>query len=358
MNKVEDVIKPRIVAFDLLRVSAITIIINSHFQVILHKGIPILSILTPLAVPIFFLLSFYLNGKYFLSNRQSLLFLLHRVKRLFIPFLFWSVFSFILRPELITSRALYLQFITGSVVDPPLYFLVLLIVMTAFFWLLTYIPLRARIAIFYVLIFFCFYIQYSGANYLFFSEFGDAIINCYGRLIDLLPFALIGVILSQKGIAQMETATTSEIGRKLYYVLFHFLVVFSFIQFLFFYKASQTNVSYSGLPVFLATVALFLFVLTMKEFYFRKKFLNILIYKLGKYSFGIYLFHFPLLKVLTIALPSLKTFVYENPTQVVLLFVVLCYSLCLFFEKLTIKKQTMYSYYAKIVGIESQKIRV
>lgn len=308
----------RIVVFDLLRVILIILIVNIHIRILSQTFTNFISPFEYLAVPLFLLLSFFLTSKYFLCNNLPITTFFSRAKRLFIPLIFWSCIGFIPHLSVISPFMLFMQLITGEVVNVPLYYLNLVILFTFLFWLFTYIPKHLRYIVFVLLIVFCFVLQYTGWNYHFFVGTHPYLKDSYGRFVELFPFAISGVLLGTPLFKKYLIAT---------------LVALLCLTFLLPFPVTN-GFHYQGLSLFIESVAAFIIVLLLRHMSFSEK-LNEGISTLGKYSFGIYLFHFTLLEILIFLFPSLKVIMWHNNVLFLFMYVIFCYSLCFGIAKLT-----------------------
>jgi fucose 4-O-acetylase-like acetyltransferase len=187
----------RIFSFDLLRVVLIILVVSLHIDIVAGKLSQPLQITNYAiyAVPLFLVLSFYLMGKYFLQDKLSCQIILRRIKRIVLPLFFWSILGFLVHSDLINIKNIVIQIATGGIVNTPLVYLILLFIFTILFWLLTFVEFKLRVAIYFILIFVAFSMQYSSINYNLFSSTPFAVKYSYGRIAELLPYASLGVLL-------------------------------------------------------------------------------------------------------------------------------------------------------------------
>lgn len=102
--------KTRNSIIDLLRIILTVLIVNVHIRIITGIKANFLEPYTWYTVPLFIVLSFF-----FFSNKP----LIVRIKRLFIPLVFWSAAGFIIHPNLLNAKNIFLQVLTGHVVNTP-----------------------------------------------------------------------------------------------------------------------------------------------------------------------------------------------------------------------------------------------
>lgn len=323
----------RLLIFDLLRIVLIILVVNVHIRIVTFIKPNILEPLVWYAVPLYLVLSFYLMGKYFLQNQLNYRIVLPRLKRLFIPFLFWSCAGFFVHYELISLKNIFLQIITGEVVNVPLYYLVLLLIFSCIYWLLTYLPLRLRIIIYLLLIIIPLYLQYTGLNYNWFHEMSKVFRNSYGRFFELLPYASVGVLF--RYIEIIKTRYNGSFLLKRFFRLIYIgLIVFSAAAYLLqVYVKQPSGFHYSGFLILSGTILIFSLVLLFPYVKTTE-----LIAKLGRYSFGIYLFHFVLLEFIIRLFPYLKYFISDYSIAFLTVYVIICYFICILLVKFSKSK--------------------
>ena len=161
MVKKKPHLQPRNPVFDILRIVLTVLVVNVHIRIITGVKPNYLEPYTWYTVPLFIVLSFFL-----ISNKS----LKERVSRLFIPFIFWAVTGFMIHLNLLSARNIFLQFLTGHVVNTPLYYLALLIWFTIINWFINKFFLRQKIFIYVLIIFTSLFLEYSNINYDFFIE--------------------------------------------------------------------------------------------------------------------------------------------------------------------------------------------
>jgi peptidoglycan/LPS O-acetylase OafA/YrhL len=303
--------------FDLLRIILTVFVINVHIRIITGVKSNFLEPYTWYTVPLFIILSFF-----FVSSKP----LIMRLKRLFLPLIFWSIIGFIVHPNLINSKNIFLQMITGHVVDTPLYYLVLLIIFTIIYWLINKLSSRIQIFIYSSIVLIVLFLEYSHLNYNFFSPMIEVIKKSYGRFVELIKFVSVGLAFSY---------LSKKINNKS--IFFILSLIFLTLFFIVSYILVPPDFHFSGLKTLMGSVAIFSLIVSLSNFKFNKK-TNVFINSFGKYSFGVYLSHYLLLEVILIAFPILKSFIIINQFLFLFCFVIFCYLFCFLFDLLTFKK--------------------
>lgn len=149
------------------------------------------------AVPCFMFLSFYLIADKL--NNITGTYVLKRVKRLYIPLLFWSVIIFLIKVSLFGPndnmwKSLAIQLLTGwdPWLAPQMWFninqIILFLIMSFLFFLVK----KRTVVVSVVLLIVFFVIEYSGVVTAFFVDKVDAIKYPIGRIVEMFPFAISG----------------------------------------------------------------------------------------------------------------------------------------------------------------------
>ena len=308
--------KSRNPIFDLLRVVLTVFVINVHIRIITSIKSNILEPFTWYTVPLFIILSFF-----FLSNKP----IKERLKRLFIPYIFWSIIGFLVHPNLLYSKNIFLQLLAGDVVNTPLYYLTLLILFTAINWLIDHLSSNKRIFVYSLIMVITLMLEYSNINYSFFSPMNEVIKKSYGRFVELIKYVPVGLLFCY----------LRKKVKNIYFVLNSILF---FIFFLISFNIPQPlDFHYSGLKILTGSIAIFSLILGLSDLKFDNK-INNFINLLGKYSFGVYLLHYLLLETILNVFPSLKYFINFNQYLFLFCYAVFCYLFCYIFDLITLKK--------------------
>jgi peptidoglycan/LPS O-acetylase OafA/YrhL len=309
--------KTRNSIIDLLRIVLTVLVVNVHIRIITGIKTNFLEPYTWYTVPLFIVISFF-----FFSSKP----LTVRIKRLFIPFIFWSTAGFIIHSNLLNAKNVLLQLITGHVVDTPLYYLMLLCWFTIIYWLINRLPSNTRIFIYFLIILATLFLEYSHINYDFFLPQIEVIKKSYGRFIELIKYVPIGL---------MFAFLNKKINNNNVYLIISiiFLPVYVVVS----YLPQPLDFHYSGLKTLVGTIIIFSLVLGLSDFKFNNK-VNNFIGLLGRYSFGVYLLHYLLLESLLIINPALKSSIAIYQIPFLFFYMASCYLFCLLFDFLTKKK--------------------
>ncbi len=153
-----------------------------------------------LAAPVFMVLAFYFSASLYTSHKKSKL--NHRMIRLLIPHIGWAliywIIFFLIEQTPITE--LFWQIFTGSstVLNPTMWFQVVLIIYTLLFWFLfDHLDEKSASIIIITLSLLCFILEFSGFNYSLFRELRFELKYTFGRLVELFPYAALGYLLKR-----------------------------------------------------------------------------------------------------------------------------------------------------------------
>lgn len=301
--------------FDLLRILLTVLVVNVHIRIITAVKPNFLEPLVWYAVPLFIVMSFYFY------NNTGLLPV--RIRRLFLPLVFWSAVGFAVHPDLINLKNVLLQIATGHVVNTPLYYLVLLI----WFTLLVRLIYNNRWSkwVFGSIAISAFLLEYTGVNFKFFLPQITVVEKSYGRFIELVKFVPVG----------LYAAYLNKIKNKLFFLLCS--LTFLIAAFASGFIVKPPDFHFSGFDIFFGTIAAFSFLIWISGSKLGSRLSNT-IHFLGRYSFGVYLVHYLLIEI-TLKLFSLsKTLLADNQMIFLFLFLILSYIICFAFDFLTFKK--------------------
>lgn len=310
---------------DLLKIVLTFLVVNVHIRNVTHGKINFLETYGYYAVPIFVALSFFLMSKYFSQMKLPVAVLLPRIKRLLLPLIFWSGIGFLLKPNLISIKNIFLQFFTGKVVDTPLYYLIILICLTFIFWLTTYLPSRFRTPLYMIIITTAITLEYTGINTRFFNLFADEIRKSYGQIVELIKYASLGMLF----------ATLINRGQK--QIILFGLAGLTLLLLSLFKFPQPWGYNYSGIRLFLGTIFVLSSMFLIGPVNFSAK-INNLISIFGGYSFGVYLCHIIFFEKLLQIFPNIKFINSLFPFQLLFIYTLGCFALCYIFDLLTFKK--------------------
>lgn len=317
MNDKKNNKQPRNQIFDLLRIILTVLVVNVHIRIITGVKSNILEPLTWHTVPLFIILSFF-----FFSNKSLIL----RIKRLFLPFIFWSIIGFTIHPNLISPDNLLLQLLTGHVVNTPLYYLVLLACFTIIHGLINRLTNNLKVLIYTLIISIALLLEYSAINFNFFSPMVTVVEKSYGRFVELIKFVPVGLSFGY---------FNKKISNK--NIFLYLSLVFLIIFFAVYKIPVASDFHFSGLKTLTGSISIFSFVLWLSNLKINF-ILNRFISAFGEYSFGVYLSHYLLLEVLLKIFPAIKSFIVFNQFLFLFCFVIFCYLFCFLFDFITQKK--------------------
>jgi peptidoglycan/LPS O-acetylase OafA/YrhL len=315
----------RNITFDLLKIILTFLVVNIHIRNVTHGKINFLESYGYYAVPLFISLSFFLMSKYFSQIRLSISVLLSRIKRLVLPLIFWSGIGFFLKPNLISTKNIFLQLFTGKVVDTPLYYLIILICLTFIFWLITYLHTKFRTLLYMVIIAVAIILEYSGVNTRFFNLFADEVRKSYGQIVELVKYASLGMLFA------------TLINRSKRRLILLSLSGFTLLLLIFFKFPQPWGYNYSGIKLFLGTIFVLSSVLLIGPINFPEK-INKVINMMGGYSFGVYLCHIIFFEKLLQIFPIIKDLNSLFPFQLLFIYTIGCFIFCYLFDLVTFKK--------------------
>lgn len=317
----------RILIFDIARIVLLTLVLHIHLEILADAPKNFLSPYEYLAVPLFVTLSFYLTAKHFLKERMSVLELSTRLKRLIVPLVFWSLVGFLPHLKSFTFPNIFLQFATGELVNLSLYYLNLLVVITLICFALTYVPRKVRIGVYALITLLAFYLQYSLINYHYFHPLDPVWQYSYSRLTELLPYAMVGlgfgILKSQFQKQWLFPVAVSMFG----YLAYRFVLPMS----------TPLGFNYQGLTFFTQVLFIFPILLLLARIRTHKHAFSYL-ERLGGYTFGVYLFHYPAIEVLLLVHPAMRGFIDANTNLFLTVFLLVSFAVCFVLDSLTKKK--------------------
>lgn len=236
-----------------------------------------------LAVPVFMLMSFFLIEKVLLSKDKTLL--KQRIIRLLIPQIIWTIiywvfFYFIGRASI---SDFFWQLFTGHSphLNPTMWYQIDLILLTVLFAFLFYVFPKKAIFISFGLLCASLALQYTGINYSFLSPLPDELKYTLGRLVETLPYAVVGISLSYY-------AVFDHLKHMMFFILISTALIV--VGFLLNKLFPTTGFQYSGMPYILIGVSLFI-LFYLLPFNKMPTVLSTSILVCSKYTLGIYCMH-------------------------------------------------------------------
>lgn len=275
-------------------------------------------------VPIFFIISFYLlQMNYSSKGIQSIQ---KRFSRLYIPFISWGVIFYLVNNgiflifhtgEKLSINQLLLQILAGYSYNSPLWFLVVLLVITALFYIVALIAKQISTIriIFAILALIAIISEYTGLNYKIFSSFGYSFRFTLGRICEMIPFAFFGLIipnilkldLKKQYIIAVIATIVSLSGP----IIYRHLPGFSY-QGIYFFIALSIFIVFHSIP----------FERLPERVLTKLK-------KLSRFTLGIYCSHLLFGHIIVLVLRSLGIQAVENTYLLCLIIYVSCF--CLFY---------------------------
>lgn len=155
--------------------------------------------------PVFFIISFFFFQNNFINDNIKRI--KQRIIRLSVPQIGWAVVYFVMmnivfivrNPEnIIPIKDMVGQILTGHFYNPTMWFQTDLIIITLLFYLINQVCKRRTLvfAIISCFIPLAFLSQYSGLNFSLFSQLKSTISYPLGRVCEMLPYAVIGLLFS------------------------------------------------------------------------------------------------------------------------------------------------------------------
>lgn len=182
---------------DLLKAFCAFLVIVAHFG----NDCPLyMRHIVSLAVPIFIIIS-----SYFFFKKITTIDIKKRFVKLSVPLVGWSIIYFIiylLLGKSVTIKDFLWQLSTGHspVLNPSMWFSNNLIILTLFFFLLFRNFKNYFFQITLFLLFFSYLLEYSGINYKLFENLRYEIKYPLGRLTEMIPFMVTGILLAKYNI--------------------------------------------------------------------------------------------------------------------------------------------------------------
>lgn len=242
---------------------------SSHFYYI--------DLLTLLAVPCFIIISFFFSAELIMNGNITKL--RKRIIRLIMPMWLWGIFYFTIADN-VGIKDLLWQLSLGREINGVLWFLSVQIIITILLFIFYHLHIsHNKINLFMgVVLIICFVLQYTGINYYLFANTIVQINGSIGRIIEILPYAIIGILFFQ------HKELLNKINLKHTPIICSIICISTYIT-----PPPHTNkclgMGYQGVKIFI--IALLIFIL----FYSLKIKKNIIIKIISNYTLGIYCAH-------------------------------------------------------------------
>ena len=288
----------------MMRIIFVFLVICFHFHANWDYYPPVYIFLREMTVPVFLLIAFFLGEPVITGDDNTRL--IARMKRLFIPYLFWGVASWVcimivqkplaLDPQIGISELLW-QLAFGCVepVNPPLYYLWMLMIFTLLFVVIyKIVGKKASCILLAASAIVCLFIQYDGRATIFFKGFRYEIMYSVGRIYELIPYAIMGFVLSAMGVYMIlmkhRAAAISVLTVAVPLLLYFRDDIFP--------RPGET-LAFSGVSQFVTAPLLFLWFLILPIELLPKWIKNTLKF-VSDYTLGIFAIHWPLGKIFDI----------------------------------------------------------
>ena len=179
---------------DLLKTLCAFLVVVAHFG----RDSFLISFAT-LAVPVFMILSFY-----FFYDKICSVDIIQRIRRLAVPLVGWAIiyfliYYFVLKMHDLTISDLLYQSVTGhdAKLNASMWFQNNLIILT----LVAFFLFKKFQKHFFIIMLCCcitaYILQYSGVNYHLFANLGSELKYPLGRLTEMVPFMVVGLVLKK-----------------------------------------------------------------------------------------------------------------------------------------------------------------
>ncbi len=281
-----------------------------------------------LAPPVFFLLSFMLVEKVFLSKDFSKA--KKRFGRLVWPQIGWTVIYFgaykllevILQVDITGGiRDMVWQLFTGhsETLNPTMWYQVSLIVLNVVFFVLFYfLPQKfGKISIVWLALG-ALVLQYTGKNFVLFSNMRFELKYPLGRTVEMIPYAVIGFYLAYFGIyKKLENYRIVTILTSLVMMVF-------FLKYPVFHGAQGFN--YAGILYIVLSLCL-VTVFTLLPLDNLPDVLKRIILVITKYTMGVYCMHRLVANVLILIFEKMQITMATNTFTFCILVYVVCYGI-------------------------------
>ena len=285
--------KELIISFSILRMYLCFVVVNIHlFKNTRMKYKYLVKFLkNTIAVPIFFIMSFFLCYKLFSLN--DIMKIKLRLERLIIPYFLWPIIIWLFNNichfclKLTMKISLYdiiIQILTGHNFVPVLWFQLNLIAITALMFLIHKLFYKNSLYILINILIISYFFQYSNINFKYFSQFSFYTKDTYGRFMESFPFCISGYIIGSSGI--INSLKKKRI--KSLYILVS--VLFILIKYTIFFPIK--GFSYQGIGLHI--ISIFIFIIFALNPFEKIIIIKKMIILLTNYTSGIYYLHIPI----------------------------------------------------------------
>ena len=258
-------------------------------------------------VPTFFIMSFYFSYKTLISSNYKKKF--ERLQRLFIPYFLWPIIVFLLNKLLkvfslskldIKLRELKFQLLYGVGENGLgiLWFQWNLIFITLLFIIIIFIFKKNYNSIFIIITITSFIYQYNGKNRLYFTKFKDKREDVFGRILEMIPFSVIGFLISYSEIIVfLKKYRLTTIITCIY--LLYFIINYQVIN-------KTEGFKYNGIRKFIISICIFITFVMFPSERIKNKIIIKIIKQITNYTAGIYYIHVRLYRYISDYIEPMK----------------------------------------------------
>ena len=249
-------------------------------------------------VPTFIIISFF----FFYNNLslKNINKIKSRLEKLFLPYLIYPTFIWLINYLLyfksdkfrlnIYYKKLVIQFLIGRGVHGVLWFHFNLILITIFFYLLSYIVNQHYLLILQILAIISYIMQYSNFNYNFFNIYPDNIKFSVGYLAEIFPLAVTGLTF-----ASLNLITTM---RKFRLKTMFFSIILLFLLFKYNIFTLIKGFGKQGFMLNIGALQFFIFFYLLPIENIKNSFILFFIKFITNFTAGIYFWHILIYKIL------------------------------------------------------------
>lgn len=277
----------------LLRAVACWLVIVCHFPDTSHEVAPWhypLLMIRQLAVPVFMTLTFYFGGAKLLKSDPQ--WLKKRLERICVPIIVWSVVSYVVLKNTIfpglTLDMLAGQIITGSIpkINGPMWFMNALLVVTLILFVVSLLPKKSRIGVFWAVFVLSVVVQYIPAVLIWVKENNNSwsvqqlALQCFL----MMPYALAGIFCSRYNLFDRIDRMPWYYGAVCAVILFGTYYIINP------YDIDSYGIRYVGASLWIGCAAMIMLFLSLSKAFKSDK-AKRRVKTLTSYTLGIYCMH-------------------------------------------------------------------
>ena len=207
MKEKNNLIKnPLNLGLEILRFISCFWVVLIHTSILTNKLLIKYLLLRNFHVPCFTIISFYFLCNYFL--KRNIVKIKKRFERLLIPYLgvpiliwvtnniIYYFFGFNRFTRRLKLKELMNQFIIGIIFHGIFYYLFNILFITLLLSIISFLFKKTLLKIWIIILIISYILQYSGYNKKIFNEYNRKIAYSLGNLIEIIPFAIAGLLIS------------------------------------------------------------------------------------------------------------------------------------------------------------------